>query len=90
MFALMTAAAIFAVLLPLGLRSRKPVDGSEANVYRDQLAELERDFGAGSIGTAELEAMSALGQRRTIASICISDPAARARPDEEAQFHIAE
>jgi hypothetical protein len=40
--------------------------------------------------SSELEAMSALGQRRTIASICISDPAARARPDEEAQFHIAE
>src|SRR6516165_4697974 len=35
-------------------------------------------------------AMSALGHKRTFASICISDPAARARPDEEAQFHIAE
>jgi hypothetical protein len=29
-------------------------------------------------------------QQRTFALICISDPAARALPDEEAQFHIAE
>jgi cytochrome c-type biogenesis protein CcmH len=67
-FALMTAAAIFAVLLPLGLRSRKPVDGSEANVYKDQLAELERDFGTGSIGTAELEAARVEIGRRLLAA----------------------
>ncbi len=36
-FALMTAAAIFAVLWPLGHSSRPPNDGSEAAVYRDQL-----------------------------------------------------
>jgi hypothetical protein len=29
-------------------------------------------------------------QQRKFVSICISDPAARARPDEEAQVHIAE
>ncbi|HEU0145656.1 MAG TPA: c-type cytochrome biogenesis protein CcmI, partial [Bradyrhizobium sp.] len=36
-FALMTAAAIFAVLLPLGLGGRAPADGREVSVYKDQL-----------------------------------------------------
>jgi cytochrome c-type biogenesis protein CcmH len=67
-FALMTAAAIFAVLLPLGLRARMPSDGSEANVYKDQLAELDRDFAAGSIGTAELEAARVEISRRLLAA----------------------
>ena len=67
-FALMTAAAIFAVLLPLGLRARTPSDGSEANVYKDQLTELERDFGAGLIGTAELEAARVEIGRRLLAA----------------------
>jgi hypothetical protein len=34
--------------------------------------------------------MSQTYQQETFASICISDPAARALPDEAAQFHIAE
>jgi cytochrome c-type biogenesis protein CcmH len=55
-FALMTAAAIFAVLLPLGLGNRRPEGGSEAAVYRDQLAEIERDLAGGLIGQAEAEA----------------------------------
>src|SRR5215475_10383539 len=67
-FALMTAAAIFAVLLPLGLRARIPSDGSEANVYKDQLAELERDFGTGSIGAAEHEAARVEIGRRLLAA----------------------
>ena len=40
-FALMTAAAIFAVLWPLGRRGRPPNDGSEETVYKDQLAEID-------------------------------------------------
>ncbi len=67
-FALMTAAAIFAVLLPLGLRARMPSDGNEANVYKDQLAELDRDFDAGSIGAAELEAARTEIGRRLLAA----------------------
>ena len=37
-----------------------------------------------------MDVSSALCQQPTFVSICISHPAARARPDEEAQFHIAE
>jgi len=55
-FALMTAAAIFAILLPLGLGARAPADGREVSVYKDQLSEIERDVAAGLIGKAEAEA----------------------------------
>jgi cytochrome c-type biogenesis protein CcmH len=67
-FALMTAAAIFAVLLPLGLRTRAPVDGSETSVYKDQLAEITRDFDSGAIGSAELEAARIEIGRRLLAA----------------------
>ena len=50
-FALMTAAAIFAVLWPLG--RRKPLrPGSDVAVYRDQLDEIQRDRSTGLIGEA--------------------------------------
>jgi cytochrome c-type biogenesis protein CcmH len=55
-FALMTVAAIFAVLWPLSSVSRPQHDGSEAVVYRDQLDELDRDVKAGLISTSEAEA----------------------------------
>ena len=41
-FALMTAAAIFAVLWPLGRHGQPQEDGSETVVYKDQLAEIGR------------------------------------------------
>ena len=49
-FALMTAAAIFAVLWPLGRSGRPQREGSEATVYKDQLAEIDRDVAARLIG----------------------------------------
>src|SRR6202011_4341585 len=55
-FALMTAAAIFAVLWPLGRSAPAAADGSEAVVYKDQLAEIDRDMTTGMIGAAEAEA----------------------------------
>ena len=39
-FALMTAAAVFAVLWPLGRGTRPQREGNEATVYKDQLAEI--------------------------------------------------
>ena len=51
-FALMTAAAIFAVLLPLGLGKAAKTGGNEAAVYRDQLAEIDRDAATGLVGPA--------------------------------------
>jgi len=47
LFALMTAAAVFAVLWPLGRSAALPDEGRETVVYTDQLAEIERDLTAG-------------------------------------------
>jgi cytochrome c-type biogenesis protein CcmH len=66
-FALMTAAAVFAVLWPLG-RRRPQSDGSEATVYRDQLAEVDRDLAAGLIGCSEAEAARVEISRRLLAA----------------------
>src|SRR5437868_9184112 len=55
-FALMTVAAVFAVLWPLSRRAPATAGGNEATVYKDQLAEIDRDVAAGLIGAAEAEA----------------------------------
>ncbi len=67
-FALMTVAAIFAVLWPLGRGNRAPSEGSEAAVYKDQLAEIERDHAAGLIGAPEAEAARVEISRRLLAA----------------------
>jgi cytochrome c-type biogenesis protein CcmH len=67
-FALMTVAAIFAVLWPLGRANRPQNDGSEAIVYRDQLAEIDRDVAAGTIGGAEAAAARVEISRRLLAA----------------------
>jgi cytochrome c-type biogenesis protein CcmH len=67
-FALMTAAAIFAVLWPLGRHGQPQEDGSEAVVYKDQLAEIDRDVAAGLIGSSEADAARVEISRRLLAS----------------------
>jgi cytochrome c-type biogenesis protein CcmH len=67
-FALMTAAAIFAVLWPLGGRTRPPNDGNEATVYKDQLAEIDRDVAAALIGASEADAARVEISRRLLAA----------------------
>src|ERR1700733_5516871 len=52
-FAAMTAAAVFAVLWPLGQKLAAAGGGSDRLVYQDQLAEIGRDRAAGLIGEAE-------------------------------------
>src|SRR4029453_2638589 len=47
---LMTVAAIFAVLWPLSRSSAPQAGGNEATVYKDQLAEIDRDVAAGLMG----------------------------------------
>ena len=66
-FALMTAAAIFAVLWPLSKRGRIR-GGTEVAVYRDQLDEIARDRKTGLIGDAEAEAARIEVSRRLIAA----------------------
>ena len=67
-FALMTVAAIFAVLWPLSRRGRADTGGSEVVVYRDQLAEIDRDMASGIIGAAEADAARVEISRRLLAA----------------------
>jgi cytochrome c-type biogenesis protein CcmH len=68
-FALMTGAAVFAVLWPLG-RARLAATVGEADlaVYRDQLGEIERDRARGIIGAPEADAARIEVSRRLIAA----------------------
>ncbi|MBR0773259.1 c-type cytochrome biogenesis protein CcmI [Bradyrhizobium diazoefficiens] len=82
-FALMTVAAIFAVLWPLGRGSggSDDVAGSQAGevaVYKDQLAEVERDLAAARIAAPEADAARVEIGRRLLAAAADSDvPAAK-------------
>jgi cytochrome c-type biogenesis protein CcmH len=77
LIACLTAAAILAVLMPLA-RASTPDDAAAhaARVYRDQLAELERDKAEGRISETETEAARAEIARRLIAA----DVEAKAAP----------
>lgn len=66
--ALMTAAAVLAVLWPLARRGDAVQGGRESIVYKDQIAEIERDRAAGLIGTTEAEAARVEIGRRLIAA----------------------
>jgi cytochrome c-type biogenesis protein CcmH len=87
-FGLMTAAAVFAVLWPLGRRYQSQAGGSEASVYRDQLAEVDRDLAGGLIGAAEAEAARVEIGRRLLAA---TDPerAPAARPGNSLRRAVA-
>jgi cytochrome c-type biogenesis protein CcmH len=69
-FALMTGAAILAVLLPLarGRAAALAGQGSDLAVYRDQLAEIDNERASGLIGTNEAEAARIEVSRRLIAA----------------------
>src|SRR5215217_1589450 len=70
LFALMTAAAVFAVLWPLGRarRAALPPGANDVAVYRDQLEEIARDRAAGLIGETEAEAARVEVSRRLLAA----------------------
>jgi cytochrome c-type biogenesis protein CcmH len=67
--ALMTAAAIFAVLWPLARRTNQLRSGSDVAVYRDQLDEIERDRAAGLIEDNEAAGAQVEVSRRLIAAV---------------------
>jgi cytochrome c-type biogenesis protein CcmH len=69
LFALMTVAAVFAVLWPLGRGSAAQSEGTEATVYKDQLAEIDRDVAGGLIGSSEAEAARVEIGRRLLAAV---------------------
>jgi cytochrome c-type biogenesis protein CcmH len=66
--ALMTAAAILAVLWPLARRGRELRAGSDVAVYRDQLEEIERDRAAGLIADNEAAGAKVEVSRRLLAA----------------------
>jgi cytochrome c-type biogenesis protein CcmH len=66
--ALMTAAAVLAVLWPLARRGRELRSGSDVAVYRDQLEEIERDRAAGLIADSEAAGAKVEVSRRLIAA----------------------
>ncbi len=68
LLAIMTGAAVFAVLWPLGRRAALPSGGYDVRVYRDQLDEIGRDRAAGRIGEAEAEAARIEVSRRLLAA----------------------
>jgi len=67
-FALMSVAAILAVLWPLARKPRADQAGSDLLVYQDQLEEIGRDSSAGLIGEAEAEAARVEVSRRLLAA----------------------
>jgi cytochrome c-type biogenesis protein CcmH len=66
--ALMTAAAVFVVLWPLGRARLAPASGGDLAVYRDQMRELERDRSAGLIEAVEADAARVEISRRLLAA----------------------
>ncbi len=78
--ALMTAAAIFAVLWPLG-RSPRLRSGDESAIYKDQLEEVERDRSAGLIAASDADAARIEISRRLLAS-------ARSEPNLPEASHL--
>lgn len=73
----MTAAAVVAVLWPLARRSGDTRSGSDVDVYRDQLNEIDRDLKFGQIGAAEAEAARIEVSRRLIAAAEMAGPITR-------------
>ena len=76
-FALMTAAAILAVLWPLGRKAAAGRGGNDLAVYQDQLEEIGRDRSAGLIGQAEAEAARVEVSRRLLAAADVEATAAQ-------------
>lgn len=78
-FAILTAAVLAALLVPLMRKAASPAAGRNAYdraVFRDQLAELERDVARGAIGEKEAEAARNEISRRLIGAATDGGPAA--------------
>jgi cytochrome c-type biogenesis protein CcmH len=88
--ALMTLAAVFAVLWPLVRRQKSVRSGSDIEVYRDQLDEIGRDEAASLIGSAEAEAARVEVSRRLIAAADTAKAATdAAAPAPAARYRFA-
>jgi cytochrome c-type biogenesis protein CcmH len=89
LFALMTGAAVLAVLWPLSRRTAEvEADHPDAGFFRDQIAEIERDRGRGLLSDVEAEAARIEAARRLLraadasggsTSDAVGEPALRRR-----------
>src|SRR5215471_14327310 len=72
--AMMTAAALGAVIWPLARARTLQAAGSDLAVYRDQLEEIERDRADGRIGHDEFEAARIEVSRRLLGAAGVAGP----------------
>ena len=73
--AIMTVAALFAVIWPLTRNfASVSIGGSDVVVYRDQLDEVERDRALGLLGQTEAEAARVEISRRLLAAVDAAEP----------------
>jgi cytochrome c-type biogenesis protein CcmH len=84
LFAVMTAAAVTAVLWPFGRKSTHLQGGNDKLVYQDQLAEIDRDHSAGLIGDSEADSARVEISRRLLAA-ADADAATAAKPPASPQ-----
>jgi cytochrome c-type biogenesis protein CcmH len=89
LFALMTAAAVFAVLWPLGRGAAQPRTGGDVAVYRDQIDEIARDRATGLIGELEAEAARVEVSRRLIAAADDAEAEAAPKPGATRRRRVA-
>ena len=85
-FALMTIAAIFAVLWPLGRAAPEETTGGDTAIYKDQLDEIERDLALNLIDAKEAEAARVEVSRRLLTAAAVAP--ARAKPNRSARRAI--
>jgi cytochrome c-type biogenesis protein CcmH len=88
LFALMTAAAVFAVLWPLARRTTARA-GSDVAVYRDQIDEIARDRATGLIGETEAEAARVEVSRRLIAAADAAQAETMPKPGATGRRRVA-
>ncbi len=86
-FAMMTAAAVFAVLWPLGHKPGAVRGGTDRLVYADQLREIDRDRAAGLIGEVEAESARVEISRRLLAAADAEAPASTVPAPPQARRH---
>jgi cytochrome c-type biogenesis protein CcmH len=88
---LMTAAAVGAIAWPLARATKRSAsaDPNDVAVYRDQLAEIERDRASGLIGAAEAEAARIELSRRLLAAADRVQGAGTAAPTRERPRRLA-
>src|SRR5215510_14688414 len=80
LLALLATATVGALLIPL-LRAETPSAGrleGELAIYRDQLAEIERDRASGALSETEAAAARLEIERRILAAADIAKPVAEA------------